>query len=187
LMCPFNNQNSGFSLFEIIVSMMIISTLVVLTAPNLLGIYQKFQFKDSFSQLQSSIKTSQRQAKKLGKTCKIKLSKIDIKGKEVNRIAIVSSTDPGEKGKDYKGCLLREINLPYFVDLETNIPGITNKITFSYKGNTPTSGTIKLSLPKMNLAKCLVVSNGLGIIRTGNYEDNSSKVTSTKCKKEQLK
>lgn len=185
-MRPLNNQNTGFSLFEIIVAMIIISILAAFSAPNLLSLYQKYQFKDSFSQLKSSIKISQKQAKKLGKTCKIKLSKINIKGKEVNNIAIVSSNDPGEKGSDYTGCLFREINLPEFVDLETNIPGSTNKISFSYKGNTPTSGTIKLSFPKLNLAQCLVVSNGLGIIRTGKYEDDASKVTAKKCRKEQL-
>lgn len=178
------NQETGFTLIEVIVAMIIIGILIAVSAPNLLGLFNQYQGKDALRQLKSSVKEAQRQAMRRGKTCKIKLDEVEIEGKIRDRITVVNSSDPGERGKDYTPCLTSDRILSEFVDLQTNIPGSTNKITFSYKGNTPTSGTIKLSVSGSQLDKCLVISNGLGIIRTGNYQNSSSGSMASKCKKE---
>ena len=177
-------RQSGFTMIELVIVLIIISILVAVSIPNLLGLYRYYQAKDAFIQLKSSINEAQRQAMRRRHTCKIKLDEIVVNGIIRDRIAVVDSSDPGEKGKDYSDCLTKDRILSQFVDLETNIPGKTNKITFSHKGNTITSGTIRLSANHGNFDRCLVISNGLGITRTGNYKKNLSGRMSKKCKPE---
>ncbi len=176
-------QESGSTLIEVIIVTVIIGILSAIAIPNLLGQYRQYQAKDALRQLRSSVKEAQRQAMRRGTTCKIKLDEVEIDGQTRERITVVNSSDPGERGRDYTPCLTSDRILAEFVDLETNIPGRTNKITFSYKGNTPTSGTIKLSMAGSDLAQCLVISNGLGIIRTGDYKEGNSGSMASKCKK----
>ena len=183
LMFYIKKQENGFTLIEIIIAMIVVGVLMAVAVPNFLGLYNQHQGKDALRQLASAVKEAQRQAMRRGKTCKIKLDRVVINGKTRDRVTVVTSSDPGESGKDYTGCLTNDRILSEFIDLETNLPGTTNKITFSQKGNTPTSGTIKLSIPGANLDKCLVISNGLGIIRTGNYQDGNSGSMARKCKK----
>ena len=177
-------ENYGYTLIEIITTLIIVGVLAAIAAPNLFNLYRRYQLTDAFRQLESSIKISQKQAKRLRKTCKIKLDLVNVNGKTRNRIAIVQASDPGERKKSYSGCLMKEIIFPEFIELETNIPGSTNKINFSHKGNTTTSGTIKLFISNLDLDRCLVISNGLGIIRTGRYYNTTSKLTSEQCKRE---
>lgn len=177
------DKNTGFSLIEIIVTLIVAGILMMVSAPSLIGMYNQNQLKDAFRQVEGAIKEAQKQAKRKGKTCKIKLDEVTINGKVRDRVTFVKSSDPGESGKDYSDCLLEERILPKSVDLDTNIPGATNKITFSHKGNTPTGGTIKLSANNSSVQKCLVISNGLGIIRTGIYNKNISGSMAKKCQK----
>jgi prepilin-type N-terminal cleavage/methylation domain-containing protein len=181
LLPKIKKQDSGLSLVEMLVTVVIVGVLMSLAISSFVGMYNQNQLKDALRQVEASIKEAQKQAKKKGKTCKIKLDTVTIDGKIRNRVTIVKNTDPGESGKDYTGCLLSDQILPESVSLVTNIPGSTNKITFSYKGNTPTSGTIKLSATNTSSEKCLVISNGLGIIRTGQYDDTVSGRMAEKC------
>ena len=175
-------KESGFTIIELSIVLIIIGILAAISIPNLLGLYNYYQAKDAFSQLKSSINEAQRQAMRRGKTCKIKLDEVTVNGSIRDRITVVSSLDPGERRQDYTNCLTSDRILPESIDLETNIPGRTNKITFSHKGNTITSGTIRLSNNAGNFDRCLVISNGLGIIRTGNYQNNLSGSMARKCK-----
>ncbi len=177
-------QNSGFTLIEIIVTVIIVGILMAIAIPNLLGLYNQYQVKNALNQVESSVKEAQKQAMRRGKACKIKLDETTVKGKVRDRVTVVTKSDPGESGKNYSNCLTSDRILPEAVDLVTNIPGSTHKISFSHKGNTPTSGTIKLSVNGLDIGKCLVISNGLGIIRTGNYQASSSGSMANKCKKQ---
>lgn len=179
----YRNQNHGFTLLELTTVALIVGVLIAIAIPNLLGQYRKYQAQNALRQLRSSVIDAQRQAKRRGKTCKIKFDKVTTNGTTRDRITVVSSSDPGETGKDYSDCLVTERIFPEFISLQNNIPGTTDKITFSPKGNTPTSGTIKLSASDLDINKCLVISNGLGIIRTGEYEASKSKVSAKHCKK----
>lgn len=177
-------QNLGFSLWETIVTVIILGILSAIAAPSLIGLYYQTQVKSSLRQVEGAIREAQWQAIRKGKKCKIKLAQISINGKSRNTITIVTNSDPGESSSNYQGCLLSDRILPETVDIITNIPGATNKITFSYQGNTPSSGTIAISAAGTDTKKCLVISNGLGIIRTGNYAEQISGSMAKKCIKE---
>ena len=88
-------KESGFTIIELSIVLIIIGILAAISIPNLLGLYNYYQAKDAFSQLKSSINEAQRQAMRRGKTCKIKLDEVTVNGSIRDRITVVSSLDPG--------------------------------------------------------------------------------------------
>ena len=175
-----NNQEKGLSLIEMIITVIIVGILAATTIPSLLGLFNQNRVTEALSEVKGAIKEAQRQAIRRGKTCKIKFDEVTIKGKIRHRVTIVTNTD--EPGSNYSGCLLRERILPEVITLDTSLPGKTPRIIFSHRGNTTSSGTIALFASTQGIQKCLVISNGLGIMRTGNYHPQASGSMAKKCK-----
>ena len=175
-----SNQEQGFSLIEMIITATIVGILAVVTAPSLVGLFNQNRVTEALIEVKGAIKEAQRQAIRRGKTCKIKFDEVTVQGKSRHRVTTVTNAD--EPGSNYSGCLLRERILPEVITLDTSLPGNTPKIIFSHRGNTTSSGTIALSTSEQGIQKCLVISNGLGIMRTGNYHPNASGSMAKKCK-----
>jgi prepilin-type N-terminal cleavage/methylation domain-containing protein len=168
------NKQGGFSLTELLVVVIILGIFAAISVPNLTGLFAQNQVKQGFEAVESAIKEAQRQAMRRGKRCKIKIDQttgtIDVKS-------------PDGDG-NYSGCLLSERELPDGVVVKTNYR--TPVITFSYRGNTNSAGTIVVynSNGRTKAQKCLAISLGLGIMRNGDHTgDVSSSVSASKCKK----
>lgn len=168
-------SNKGFTLVEMIVTVIIVGVIASIAAPNFLGLLNQSRVKDGLAQVEGAIKEAQRQAIRRGKTCKIKFVTKTIDGKTREVITVVESTDAGESvaAGFYNGCLLEERILPVEVDID---PGTITKITFTVKGNTDSDsdGIIRVSHPQTTTVKCLQIAGLLGNILTGDYDSGTT-------------
>jgi prepilin-type N-terminal cleavage/methylation domain-containing protein len=161
----FRKSDRGYTLTEMMVTLIIIGVIVAIAAPNFLGLLSRYQLEEALQQLLGAINETQRLAMVQGKSCRINLN--------LTTHNITANTP---------GCLLSDRKLSDKITIRSNFTGSTS-ITFSYKGSTTRMGTIVLSSDHTDLQKCFVISLGTGIKRVGNY--NGSKTGSldyTKCK-----
>jgi prepilin-type N-terminal cleavage/methylation domain-containing protein len=167
-----NNSNkkndSGFTLTELMIALIIIGITAAIVSPNFLGFLNRIKVNNSLEQLLGAIRETQRQAMRRGKRCRI----------DINPNTNILSANPAR-------CLLNNRTIDENVIIRTNLSGSTPNISFSYKGNTTKMGTIVLSSNFTDTQKCFVISLGLGIMRTGNYiGSKNGSVSANYCKKE---
>ena len=159
----------GVTITEMLLAVIVVGILTAITTPSLIGLFNQNRVRDGFAQVKGAIKESQRLAMRRGRRCKIR---IDTTNQEVK------ISPPDAKG-NYSGCLLREKQLPNEVLIKTNSHP---NIIFSAKGNTSSARTIVVYSPNTQAKRCLVISLGLGIMRSGNYTgDVSNSVKSKHC------
>lgn len=161
---------AGWTVIELATVSVTVGILASIVTPSLQGIRARMTLRRNLSELKQSLQQAQRNAIKLGKECKVQM---DTESKPpVLRVA------PEAK---YKGCLpFQELALKD-VKLYENFPGTT--IRFSYKGNSRNLGTMVIeSLYASNKRYCIVMSNGIGMMRSGIYEETPPIVSAAYCK-----
>ena len=149
-------SNSGFTLTEIIVTIIIIGVIAAIAAPNFLGLLNRNRVNEAARQIEGALTEAQRQAIRRGRQCSIEID-------EANNLI----SNPGGSG-----CLLSNRNLNSMVQLNTNLPAAPNNtITFSGKGNiTGTNPVLVVSMPNgTDLQRCVVIDSLLGSQRSGEY------------------
>lgn len=153
------NNNQGFTLIETLTIVIIIGILSAIAAPGLLGMLNRNKVNTALDEVQGALQEAQREAMRKSQSCTVTLD----------------STNSKFTGS----CLATgDRTLPSGVSLATNLDPST--VTFSFRGNTNNSGKIVVYSNDSNQQKkCLVISNGLGIIRTGNYSGSTPSVTPT--------
>ena len=154
---PKNNTNTGFTLTEILVTTIVVGVIGAIAAPNILGLLNRNRVNRTINKIEGAIKEAQRQAIRDGKSCTIDIT---------NATRKVSG-----------GCLLSDREFGDYINLNSN----QTTISFSSKGNTATNATIRVTATGTDLEGCLVVSGGLGLIRTGEYIDTDSNGTKDTC------
>jgi len=160
-------KNAGWTLLETICVSLIIGILAAWAIPNMMEGIQKRKAQSALSQLKGTLQEAQRNSIKMGKECRVSINTNE-NGYATHSVTIADST--------YAGCLSQEVTFPGLTVTE-NLPN-TTKIRFSYKGNTTNIGTIVVGSPNARTKYCLVVSNLLGIMRSGVYDESR---TSDKC------
>jgi prepilin-type N-terminal cleavage/methylation domain-containing protein len=154
LHCNVRKQDRGFTLVELLAVVIIIGILAAVTMPSLFGLKRKNELKQALAQVESALKEGQKQAMRRSASCSIKITTQPI-GSETKYV--VTTANPTDLG-----CLSEVRILPSGVT-----SNIQDTITFSYKGNTTNAQTIILSANDVSEQRCLVISQGLGIMRSG--------------------
>ena len=146
LLYSVRNKDRGFTLIEMITVIIIVGVIAAIASPNLLGLLNRSRANSAVSEIEGAIREAQRLAIRNGRSCTI-------------NITSATRTVSG-------GCLLSNRVVDDNVDIDAN-----QTITFSGKGNTTTgAATIVVSTNNNSVQKCVFVSGGLGLIRTGDYD-----------------
>ena len=153
-------KNSGFTLIEMLVAVIIIGVLAGASVPNILGLLNRNRINTSISELESGLRQAQKQAVRLGKRCEI----------DVNDDGL---SNAGVDGVD--GCLLSTIVLHDLVELNSN----RDTIVISAKGNIIINDAnnpkpiLVANIPNLSKEqRCVVIESRLGAMRTGDYDED---------------
>ena len=151
---PLAVPNQGWTLIEMAVISVVVGILASATIPSMVGLMGRNSLQSSMSQVTGAIREAQRAAMKNGQTCTVNLSSTG-----------VSSTNTSTNV-----CMTSPVTLSSGTTLETS-PSGTTSFNFSYKGNTTANLTLILSNPAKTVEqRCLVISSGIGIMRSGTYD-----------------
>lgn len=169
LLLTVRQSNRGMTLIEILIVAVLMGIIAAIGIPNLLQMLNNNKINASLDLLQNTLRDVQRQSIRQSKNCTINFAK------DSNPPRITEST---------AGCLSEGmVELDKGVIMKANL---TNT-TFSFKGNTTLSGAGTIVLEASDgdsEKKCLVISSGLGILRTGIYTpdpNDANKVSAENC------
>ena len=160
----------------------IVGILASTTIPSMVGLMAKNSLQSSMSQVTGAVREAQRAAIKNGKSCWVSIaaSSISTDNTRTNptqtanattnppNICITSpvtlSSDTTLSAKSISGSTVTDINLTS-----------PKPLIFSYKGNPDNTNELVLILSstKTSTQRCLAISAGIGIMRSGTYENNS--------------
>ena len=153
--------NYGFTLIEMIVTVIIVGVIAAIASPNLLGLLNRNRVNEAIRQIEGAFKEAQKQAIRSGRQCTIN---IDTTNKTI--------ANPTTAGVD--GCLLSTRILNDLVQLNSS----RTTIIFSGKGNISIDNSdpnlltpvLVVSIPNgTNKQACVVIQNALSSVRTGDY------------------
>ena len=151
--------NKGFTLIEMIVTVIIVGIIASIAAPNFLGLLNRNRVNEATSQIQGALKEAQKQAIRQGKSCSITINE------STKTIANTSGST---------GCLLSNRILDDSIRLDSS----RTTIVFSGKGNiTINDADTSLLTPVFVVSMdngtdkrgCVVIQNSFGAVRTGDY------------------
>lgn len=149
-----NRKSWGFSMIEMMTVLIIFGILVAIATPSLISMNNRAKLKNNFVNFSSFLMEVQRSAIRTSKSCTINLP-----ASGTSSPTIVSPCSI------FGNLTLNQIKMRHNI----------TSISFNYRGDTSTStttkGTIVFSLPDgTGEEKCLVISPGIGLIGTGNYD-----------------
>ena len=154
-----NAQTSekGFTLTEMLVTLIIAGILAAITAPSLVGLLNRNQINEAQRQVESAIREAQRQAIRRGRSCSVVINTTSKTISSPDSGCLLSQRDVGENtlvGGDT-------------VSLKANDPNVT--INFTHKGATNSDAVIVIESSLNSTKKCVAIAGTLGSVKTGIY------------------
>ncbi|WP_404787622.1 Tfp pilus assembly protein FimT/FimU [Altericista sp. CCNU0014] len=146
----------GFTQIELMVAILVAGILAAIAAPNLAPWLRQQQVNAALNQIDQAIQETQSEALKRNRGCSISLTR----GTEVTLTGTCLVTGP----RTLKGVRLDHSRSNATWVISFNAAGENRS-----PGNDP--GTLWLSAPSVQ-SKCLVISVGIGLRRTGQYRNN---------------
>ena len=167
------SKNRGFTLPEVLLIVIILGIFAALAAPSFLSWVNRKRVEDALSLVEGAVKEAQAVAIRKSQACELNIS-----------ASSVTSVPPN--------CLPTGARDLTQVSGGSNSTGVTlitknnAKITFSPKGTTTSTNIFVFYHPEQDQGmRCLAISSGIGIIRTGQFKGphvpTVSDVTSTNC------
>lgn len=162
--CYSQNNHNGFTLLEALAVIAIVGILAGISSPGVIAFINRSRVNQALSKLLGFVQTTQQEAIKQSKTCTVNLPASDTNNASVSSTCLVT----GE-------IVLEGVTITY------NLSG-TQVINFNYRGDTSPLRTIVLYSDNTPHKRCMVISNGIGIIRTGVYTaDDVTSVSAANC------
>lgn len=156
-----SSRNGGFTLIESAVITIIIGVLAAIAVPSFREVLRRMEVNQAMTLMQGTIQDVQNQSIKRSKTCSVAIDTVNKK-----------------MTAGIGNCNVFSNELPRSVTILNN----GGNPTFDYRGQTTTLQTIVIANASQSNKKCLVISNGIGMIRTGNYTGNlDSPINSSNC------
>ena len=162
-----HKENKGFTLIEMVVTVIIVGVLAAVTVPSLVGLFDQMRVKDGLRQIESSLKEAQRQAMRRGSSCTVNFD-------------ATNNTITGTPAQCLAGSKIVDDRLEF-----KGNDGNTIAVIFSHKGNN-TSGAKTIAVYRDGLTngmqKCVILAANLGGIKSGIYTgDVSSDIIQNSC------
>lgn len=159
LLFSVRKREQGFTLIEMIVTVIIVGVLAAVAVPSLEGLLNQMRVKDGLRQIESSLKEAQRQAMRRGSNCTVTLN-------GSNNMITAAPTQ----------CLAGSKIVDDRLEFKGN-DGNSIEVTFSHKGNN-SSGAKTIAIYKdgaiNGMQKCVILAANLGGIKSGIYTGNVS-------------
>ncbi|CAA9553726.1 hypothetical protein AVDCRST_MAG81-48 [uncultured Synechococcales cyanobacterium] len=161
-------SSQGFTLTEMLVIVAIVGILSAIVAPSFLGLLNRNKVSNAVVNLQGVLQEAQRESLRKSKTCTVN---------------IPSSSNPtvtGPSGSSY--CLITGDRVLKDISIRRDDTSL-GTITFDFKGRTTTGGSdfqaivFSVANDTSTPERCLMISNPLGVVRTGLYNDSSGSAT----------
>ncbi|MGF1604570.1 MAG: Tfp pilus assembly protein FimT/FimU [Thermosynechococcaceae cyanobacterium] len=154
------HQQRGFTLTEVTLVSVLIGVFAAIAAPSFLGWFNRYKVNDVLVQVEGALKEAKAESIKKGRICNVNIG--------LTITATVSGTT--------ESCLptgsrdLSKLGIRIFDNNETQMTMVPTSTTvqFSPVGTTTASHLLVFFQPGKT-GRCLIVSNGIGIIRTGKY------------------
>lgn len=158
-------REQGMTLIEILIVLTVAAILAVALTPSFLYWLETQRVNQALESLEGALREAQREAMRRNQAC---------------RVTINTGINPTIVGNPPQ-CLPNGPRQLENVILRRGTG--TESIRFGFQGRTSSTGTIVLSSTSIpTLQRCLVVSLGLGIMRTGNYrESDTTGTTADNC------
>jgi type II secretory pathway pseudopilin PulG len=167
LLYPAHRSIKGFTQVEIAVTILVIGILASISAPSFLKWQQQRNVDKAVIIFENAIRETQAEAIKRSRNCELRIRSVE---------TISSRVPPPIEGD----CILRTSDLDLVgLKLEHTYPPnplTVWRIEFNARGEnrTPPSATAIFSMPEANVKKCVVVSVGIGLHRSGRWDDTTN-------------
>lgn len=181
-----HRNDEGFTLLEVLTVVVIIGIISAIASPGMLGFLARSKVTAAQGELQGLLQEAQRSAIRESDSCSITLPATNSKSSDqADSVLSVSASCVGTGKQELEEVLIRH----NFADVSPTYDGTATFTAelFNYQGSTDESLVIPLGETSGNLIivlstesdstisqKCIVVSDGLGLIRAGNYSGDSS-------------
>ncbi|WP_157094721.1 GspH/FimT family protein [Picosynechococcus sp. PCC 7003] len=157
-------KTQGFTLFEVLGVLLLVGILAGIATPSLLGFLARAGARQDFTALQGLLQRTQQEAIRQSRTCRV-----------------ILPANNSENAKVSSDCRVTEDVVLENVVIKYNNAN-SKAINFNYRGNTSPLRTIVLADTQSQYQRCLIISNGIGVIRKGVYVgDISGNVSASSC------
>jgi prepilin-type N-terminal cleavage/methylation domain-containing protein len=161
--------SAGMTLAEIMIVVVIIGILAAIAAPSFLHRLKQDRVADALERVRGALRETQQEAIKRSRTCALRIP--EGKNPKITGDCLVTGD------RHLQGVTLRHNHAPADPIWTVN---------FDYKGrnqNAGDQGTLILMATNdaSVQAKCLVVSIGIGLLRTGNYNGMRTSILANNC------
>lgn len=164
-------QELGFTLFELLIVIVLIGILVAIATPSFFAMVNRKRVDDALNNVSGALKEAQREGMRKSKNCNVILDNENI----VSGCLINGQRTIGNVKYDHNLTTDNEIPFNFRGEVEFS-DGLDKIIVFYTEGVPDTEDN-----DNRTYQRCLVISNGLGLMRVGNYPSNQTTLDIDDC------